>query len=87
MAKRRDLTRFFGIFLVIALVVSLAPVRSPTVQAAGPTSVFVNEIHYDNTGTDEGEAIEIAGPAGTDLNGWSLVLYNGANGAVYGTTV
>ncbi|WP_100630098.1 DUF5689 domain-containing protein [Algoriphagus formosus] len=47
--------------------------------------VFINEIHYDNTGTDSGEAIEIAGPAGTDLSGWSLVLYNGANGSVYST--
>lgn len=48
--------------------------------------VFVNEIHYDNTGTDAGEAIEIAGPAGTDLTGWSIVLYNGANGLAYSTT-
>jgi hypothetical protein len=46
-------------------------------------TVFVNEIHYDNTGTDSGEAIEIAGPVGTDLSGWSLVLYNGASGASY----
>jgi len=51
-----------------------------------PTStVFINEIHYDNASTDAGEAIEIAGPAGTDLTGWSLVLYNGAGGAVYAT--
>jgi predicted extracellular nuclease len=85
MAKRRGLTRFIGIFLAIALVVSLAPARSLKVQAAGPTSVFINEIHYDNTGTDTGEAIEIAGPAGTDLTGWSLVRYNGANGQVYTT--
>ncbi|HEX9634932.1 MAG TPA: endonuclease [Candidatus Limnocylindria bacterium] len=49
------------------------------------TAVFLNEIHYDNTGTDAGEAIEVAGPAGTDLTGWSIVLYNGANGAVYDT--
>ena len=49
------------------------------------TTVFINEIHYDNTGTDAGEAIEIAGPAGTDLTGWSIVLYNGSNGAVYDT--
>ncbi len=49
------------------------------------TPVFINEIHYDNTGTDADEAIEIAGPAGTDLTGWSLVLYNGATGAVYDT--
>ena len=50
-------------------------------------AVFINEIHYDNTGTDAGEAIEIAGPAGTDLTGWRLVLYNGANGLVYDTDV
>jgi len=49
------------------------------------TFVFINEIHYDNSGTDEGEAIEIAGPAGADLTGWSLVLYNGANGRAYNT--
>ena len=48
-------------------------------------SVFINEFHYDNTGTDTGEFIEIAGPAGTDLTGWSIVLYNGANGTVYNT--
>ncbi len=48
--------------------------------------VFVNEIHYDNSSTDTGEAIEIAGPAGTDLTGWSIVLYNGSNGASYNTT-
>ncbi len=46
------------------------------------TTVFINEIHYDNTGGDTGEAIEIVGPAGTDLAGWSLVLYNGNGGAV-----
>ena len=49
------------------------------------TAVFINEIHYDNSGTDEGEEIEIAGPAGTDLSGWEIVLYNGSNGTVYDT--
>ena len=53
--------------------------------AAAAISVFINEIHYDNTGTDAGEAIEVAGPAGTNLTGWSLVLYNGAGGAPYDT--
>ncbi len=53
--------------------------------AHAQTSVFINEIHYDNTGTDAGEAIEIAGPSGTDLAGWSIVLYNGTGGAVYDT--
>ncbi len=27
--------------------------------------VFINELHYDNSGTDADEGIEIAGPAGT----------------------
>ena len=47
--------------------------------------VRISEIHYDNTGTDAGERIEVSGPAGTDLTGWSIVLYNGSNGAVYDT--
>jgi hypothetical protein len=45
--------------------------------------VFINEFHYDNAGADTGEFIELAGAAGTDLNGWSLHLYNGAGGKVY----
>ena len=57
---------------------------------AGPLlgqTAFINEIHYDNIGKDTGEAIqiEIAGPAGTDLSGWTLALYNGRNGTLYRT--
>ena len=47
--------------------------------------VFINEIHYDNTSSDVGEGIEVAGLAGTDLTGWSLVLYNGNGGGSYAT--
>lgn len=43
------------------------------------------EIHYDNVSTDVNERIEIEGPAGTDLTGWSVVLYNGTGGASYNT--
>ena len=43
-------------------------------------TVFINEIHYDNTGGDTNEGVEIAGPAGTDLTGYKVVLYNGNNG-------
>lgn len=52
---------------------------------AGPANVFINEIHYDDAGADIGEAIEVAGAAGTDLTGWSLVLYNGNGGTAYAT--
>lgn len=58
---------------------------SQLVTAQTATNVFINEIHYDNSSADTNESIEIAGPAGTDLTGWSLVLYNGTGGAVYGT--
>ena len=52
---------------------------------AAPPSVRIAEVHYDNTGTDSGEAIEVSGPAGTNLTGWTIVLYNGATGASYDT--
>lgn len=48
-------------------------------------NAFINEFHYDNIGGDLGEFIEIAAPAGFDLTGWSIVLYNGSNGASYRT--
>jgi hypothetical protein len=50
------------------------------------TLVFINEIHYENAGTDVNEGVEIAGPAGTNLIDWNLVLYNGSEGASYTTT-
>lgn len=54
-----------------------------TTGLSNAQEVFFNEIHYDNVGTDVNEFIEIAGPAGTSLSGWSVVLYNGSNGAPY----
>jgi predicted extracellular nuclease/endonuclease I len=55
------------------------------VQTSFAADIFINEIHYDNVSTDEGEAIEIAGLAGLDLTGWSISLYNGSNGTTYGS--
>ncbi|GAA0734021.1 Ig-like domain-containing protein [Sphingomonas japonica] len=60
-------------------------VTSAPIAAAEPVLPWINEFHYDNDGADAGEAVEIAGTAGTDLTGWSLVLYNGSNNAPYGT--
>jgi len=49
-----------------------------------PTAnVWINEVHYDNDGGDMNEGVELAGPAGTDLAGWSLYFYNGSNGTIY----
>ncbi len=55
------------------------------VTGANAQDVFINEIHYDNSGADTGEFIEVAGPAGTNLSNFSLVLYNGNGGAPYNT--
>ena len=71
----------FGIALSLLLLKAAIAPR----PVAAATSVFINEFHYDNAGTDAGEAIEVAGPAGTNLSGWSIVLYNGTGGAVYNT--
>lgn len=43
----------------------------------GLSAQWINELHYDNLSTDINECIEIAGPSGTDLTGWSIVLYSG----------
>lgn len=57
-----------------------------TVNAPAPVpAVRFSELHYDNTSLDVNERIEIEGPAGTDLTGWRVLLYNGDGGAVYNT--
>lgn len=64
-----------------------------TVQGGGggsATNVRVSELHYDNDGTDAGEAVEIEGDANGSLAGWKLVLYSGSTGSAtqgqsYGT--
>jgi hypothetical protein len=63
----------------------LAAVLAAGCSPALASTVFINELHYDNTGPDTGEAVEIAGPALTNLDGWSVVLYNGTWGASYAT--
>jgi len=83
MIQRISFIRVSSILMALALMLTLFLASGSGVQAE--VEVFINEIHYDNSGTDEGEAIEIAGPAGTDLTGWSLMLYNGNGGVSYDT--
>ena len=79
-----------AILSVLAVVATGLVVAAPAHAVPGAGSpVFINEIHYDNVGTDSGEAIEVAAPAGTDLSAWSIVRYNGATAAAaipYGTS-
>lgn len=48
-------------------------------------TVFINEFHYDDASSDSGEGVEIAGPAGTDLAGYTITAYNGSGGVVSDT--
>src|SRR5689334_24452494 len=65
------------------LIAAAASLLASLATAQG--AVRISEIHYDNAGTDAGEAIEVSAPAGTDLTGWQVILYNGNGGASYGT--
>lgn len=87
-SRGRSVARLAGTgALLLAVLMSIVGAATPVgAFTLNPATVFINEIHYDNAGTDTGEAVEIAGPAGTDLTGWSIVRYNGstpAAGVVY----
>ncbi|QQS40128.1 MAG: hypothetical protein IPM63_12240 [Acidobacteriota bacterium] len=75
----------FAVLAALAFTGSATSAFFAPVQDNPSSTVFINEFHYDNGGTDAGEFIEIAGPAGTDLAGYSIVLYNGNGGAAYDT--
>ena len=79
-ASRRVLATLAGLAVAVT---GLALV--PAAPATAATGVFISELHYDNVSTDSGEFVEVTAPAGTDLAGYQVVLYNGANGASYDT--
>lgn len=68
----------------------------PSVSATTASSTFllpnawINEIHYDNAGTDINEFVEIVIPnsftTSTELAKFLVTLYNGTGAAVYNTT-
>ncbi len=60
-------------------------VEATTLEGITPDNnqVWINELHYDNNGTDENEFVEIASLADVNLAGWTLVFYNGSNGETY----
>jgi len=54
-----------------------------TTSTGRAPEIWINELHYDNTGTDTGEFVEIAGRAGENVNNWMLVAYDGTTGNAY----
>ncbi len=55
------------------------------VPKPAPAGVVIDEVLYDANGADLDTFVELRGPAGTDLAGFSLVGINGTNGQVYST--
>jgi len=51
------------------------------------TALWINELHYDNTGGDVDEIIEIAGTAGINLANYQLVAYEGNDGLMEGMPI
>ena len=45
-------------------------------DGGAPPVLWINEIHYSNQGQDENEGVEIAGTAGLDVSGWTLLRYH-----------
>ena len=62
---------------VAAATAASAVLVAPSATAVEPTVPFISEFHYDNTGTDAGEFVEVQVPPGASTAGWSIVLYNG----------
>lgn len=55
--------------------------RSETIDV----NVWINEFHYDNDGGDVGEFVEVVARNGAVLGDFTLSLYNGSGGGIYGT--
>ncbi|MBL4941369.1 MAG: lamin tail domain-containing protein [Colwellia sp.] len=77
-------SRLLHTVVFLAFLYIFSSLFAPILVEASPIpTVFINEIHYDNSGIDQGEFIELAGMAGLNLDGWSLHFYNGNNGNEY----
>jgi predicted extracellular nuclease len=71
--------------VAVAALGVIGPLTWAVPASAQATEPFISELHYDNAGTDTGEAVEVQAEPGTDLTGWSVELYNGNGGAPYAT--
>jgi hypothetical protein len=63
-------------YLLFPIIVLL--VTQPVLFAQSDSDLWINEMHYDNIGSDTGEFIEIVVQANfNDLDGIGITLYNG----------
>ena len=67
-----------------SLAASVAVVGLPALAEAAPPAIpFISEFHYDNGGPNNGadvdEFVEVQFAPGTNVTGWTVVLYNGGS--------
>ncbi|MDZ7743506.1 MAG: lamin tail domain-containing protein [Bacteroidota bacterium] len=73
MKKMYLLSKFFTLMLVLG------------VGSLSAQNIWINELHYDNAGSDVGEFVEIVleNPGSYSLADFTVTLYNGNNGELY----
>ncbi|MGJ8639578.1 MAG: endonuclease/exonuclease/phosphatase family protein [Opitutaceae bacterium] len=66
---------------------NLTAMQGAPVVGSAPDTAFINEFHYDNTGGDLNEFVEVVVSPGFtgDLNTMEVILYNGNGGGVLQT--
>ncbi len=79
-------TTYYYVVSAVDISDNESPLSAEVSATPGPppiANVWINELHYQNVGTDVGELVEVAGTPGQSLSGWTLVAYNGFTGLVY----
>ncbi|WP_442506617.1 choice-of-anchor D domain-containing protein [Novipirellula sp. SH528] len=64
---------------------TLGPNSFDSIVITDNDKLWINEFHYEDSAGDLNEFIEVAGTAGVDLAGWTIVHYDGNAGTVIRT--
>lgn len=79
-ASLSDINLPIGSILTLQITAS----KGPPEEELAPDTAFINEFHYDNSNSDQGEFVEVVvSPTFSgNLNDTQVILYNGSNGNV-----
>ncbi len=91
-ARRGRIGSIAAIWLVLSALITASRFSANVASAAIVGSeIFINELHYDNSGRDVEELIEVVIPDAWDdlsfLSRMRVTLYNGSSGRPYGPLV
>ena len=70
---------------LILLIYGFLWIVNTKAQTVVVPDVWINEVHYNNTGNDTLNGFEIAGPGTTNLACYEVFLYDGTSGTLYRT--